>query len=131
MVRLILRTGALDGKPAPAGELRSQRHRQIAARAAEEAVVLLKNEGDLLPFDAAPLRTVAVVGPNAAVRRIQGGGSSQVRPGRQTSMLRAIEELLAGRAEVIHAEGGDNEPVPPAARPDMFSPDAGARPGRA
>jgi beta-glucosidase len=123
MVRLIVRTGALDGKPRPAGELRSKRHRDIAARAAEEAVVLLKNEGDLLPFDAESLRTVAVVGPNAAARRIQGGGSSQVRAGRQISILTAIEELLAGACEVLHGEGGDNEPVPPSARPDMFSPD--------
>ncbi|MEP6967861.1 MAG: glycoside hydrolase family 3 C-terminal domain-containing protein, partial [Pseudomonadota bacterium] len=124
MVRLILRTGALDGKPAPKGELRSKRHREIAARAAEEAVVLLRNEGDLLPFNPATIRTVAVVGPNAATRRIQGGGSSQVRAGRRISILQAIGELLAGRCEVTHADGGDNEPVPPAARPDMFSPDA-------
>ncbi len=122
MVRLILRIGALDGKPAPKGELGSKRHRQIAARAAEEAVVLLRNEGDLLPFDPAMIRTVVVVGPNAAARRIQGGGSSQVRAGRRISILQAIGELLAGRCEVTHAEGGDNEPVPPAARPDMFSP---------
>ena len=45
MVRLILRTGVLDGKPAPAGELRTLRHRQTAARAAEEAVVLFKESG--------------------------------------------------------------------------------------
>ncbi len=123
MVRLILRMGVLDGKPKPAGELRSKRHRQIAARAAEESVVLLKNEGDLLPLNPAALATVAVIGPNAAVRRIQGGGSSHVRPGRRTSMLQAIEERLAGQAEVVFAEGGDNEPVPPAARAAMFSPD--------
>ncbi len=124
MVRLILRTGVLDGGPAPAGELRSARHRQVAARAAEEAAVLLKNDGELLPLDAGAIRTLAVVGPNAAARRIQGGGSSQVRAGRQISILQAIETLLAGRCEVLHAEGGDNEPVPPAARPDLFSPDA-------
>ncbi|HEY5289347.1 MAG TPA: glycoside hydrolase family 3 C-terminal domain-containing protein, partial [Caulobacteraceae bacterium] len=113
----------LDGKAKPAGELRSRRHREIAARAAEESVVLLKNDGDLLPFDAGELSTVAVIGPNAAARRIQGGGSSHVRPGRRTSMLQAIEEFLTGRADVVYAEGGDNEPVPPAARAAMFSPD--------
>ncbi len=125
MIRLILRTGALDGKPRPQGELRSQRHRDIAARAAEEAVVLLKNEGPLLPLNPEVLRSVAVVGPDAAARRIQGGGSSQVRPGRQTSILQSIGDFLAGRCEVTHAEGGDNEPHPPAARSAMFSPDEG------
>ncbi|HEX7758579.1 MAG TPA: glycoside hydrolase family 3 C-terminal domain-containing protein [Caulobacteraceae bacterium] len=123
MLRLILRTGVLDGKPAPAGELRTKRHRDIAARAAEEAPVLLKNAGDILPFDPAKMRTVAVVGPNAAARRIQGGGSSQVRAGRQISILQAVQDLLAGQAEVVHADGGDNEPAPPTARPVMFSPD--------
>lgn len=123
MLRLILRTGVLDGKDPPKGELRTRRHREIAARAAEEALVLLKNDGDLLPFDPTRVRTVAVVGPNAAARRIQGGGSSQVRAGRQISILQAVQDLLANLAEVVHADGGDNEPVPPAAKPAMFSPD--------
>ena len=56
MLRLILRTGVLDGEAPPAGELRTARHRAIAARAAEEAVVLLKNDGDLLPLSPAAIR---------------------------------------------------------------------------
>jgi beta-glucosidase len=123
MVRLILRTGVLDGRPAPAGELRTLRHREIAAQAAEEAVVLLKNEGELLPLDAGALRRLAVIGPNAAARRIQGGGSSQVRAGRQISILQAVKDLLGDGCEVVHADGGDNEPVPPQARAAAFSAD--------
>lgn len=123
MLRLILRTGVLDGAPVRKGELRSQRHREIAGRAAEEGVVLLKNQADLLPLDLGAIRTLAVVGPNAAARRIQGGGSSQVRAGRQTSILQAIRELVGGQCEVLHGDGGDNEPVPPTARPALFSPD--------
>jgi beta-glucosidase len=119
IIRLILRTGALDGGPAPAGELRTDRHRAIAAR----AVVLLKNAGDLLPLDPAAIRTLAVVGPNAAATRIQGGGSSQVRAGRRISILQAIGDLLGEATQVWRADGGDSEPVPPAARPEMFSPD--------
>ncbi len=123
MCRLILRTGALDGGAAKKGEIRTQRHRRIAEQAAVEAVVLLRNEGDLLPLAPAQLKRLAVVGPNADARRIQGGGSSQVRTDRRVSLLSAITERLAGRAEVLHADGGDSEPVPPAARPAMFSPD--------
>jgi beta-glucosidase len=123
LIRLILRTGVLDGTAPPTGELRTPRHRAVAARAAEEAVVLLKNEGDLLPLDRAALRTLAVVGPNAAATPIQGGGSSQVRQGRSPSILQAIAELVGASTHVLHADGGDNEPVPPAARPEMFSPD--------
>jgi beta-glucosidase len=123
LVRLILRTGVIDGGERPAGELRSARHRAIAARAAEEAVVLLKNEGELLPLDPNGLHSLAVVGPNAAVRRIQGGGSSQVRASREVSLLQAIQGLLGEAVEVRHAEGGDNEPVPPHARSGLFSAD--------
>jgi beta-glucosidase len=125
LCRLILRTGALDGGPAPTGELRTARHQRIAQDAAVEAVVLLKNAGDLLPLEPGSLKRVAVVGPNASARRIQGGGSSQVRTDKRVSILSALTERLAGRAEVLHADGGDNEPVPPAARPAMFSPDEG------
>ena len=48
-----------------------------------------------------------------------------MRTDRRVSILSAITDRLAGRAEVLHADGGDNEPVPPAARPAMFSPDEG------
>jgi len=123
LCRLILRTGVLDGGAPPTGELRTARHQRIARDAAIEAVVLLKNQGDLLPLEPATLRRIAVVGPNAAARRIQGGGSSQVRTDKRVSILSALTDRLAGRAEVLHADGGDNEPVPPAARPANFSPD--------
>lgn len=123
MCRLILRTGVLDGKPPPRGELRSERHRKIAERAAAEAVVLLKNEDDLLPLAAARLKSLAVVGPNATARRIQGGGSSQVRTDRRTSILAVLQQRLDDQVEVLHADGGDNEAFPPAAKPAQFSPE--------
>ena len=125
MARLILRTGVLDGGARPAGELRTQRHRDVAARAAEEAVVLLRNEGELLPLDPQHPRRVAVVGPVADVQRIQGGGSSQVRSGRRTTILQSIRDLLGDGCEVVHAEGGDGEAVPPVARTASFSADLG------
>lgn len=47
--------------------------RALARRAAERSVVLLRNEGDLLPLTAGALRRIAVVGPNAdSVRALQG-----------------------------------------------------------
>lgn len=124
MVRLILRTGVLDGKPRPKGEIRTERHRKLAERAAAEAVVLLKNDDELLPFSVGVVKRLAVVGPNAAARRIQGGGSSQVRTDRRTSVLQALRDQVEGRGVTIeHADGGDNEPAPPAAKPAQFSPE--------
>lgn len=44
-------------------------HRGVARIAAERSAVLLRNEGDLLPLDAASLRSIAVIGPKAVSKR--------------------------------------------------------------
>ena len=129
MCRLILRTGALDGGRPPSGELRTARHRQIAEDAAVEAVVLLKNASELLPLTPATLSSLAVVGPNAAARRIQGGGSSQVRTDRRVSILSALPERLAGRARCCTPTAATtSRSRPPRGR--RCSARTGARPGR-
>src|SRR5450759_1132240 len=40
-------------------------HRKLALRSAQESVILLKNQGALLPLDASKIKTLAVIGPNA------------------------------------------------------------------
>jgi len=55
-------------------------HHRIAVRVAEESMVLLKNEGSLLPLQRGA--RVAVVGELATHPRTQGGGSSQINPAR-------------------------------------------------
>ncbi len=120
LIRLILRAGLLDGAK-PDGELRSDRHRRIARRAAEEAIVLLKNDGDLLPFDADAIKTLAVIGPNANFIRLQGDGSSRVSTDRWPTPLESLGARLP-KAHLIYAQGGDAEPAPPQAQARMFSP---------
>jgi beta-glucosidase len=51
----------------------------VAQRAAEEGIVLLKNDGDLLPLSA-KARRITVIGGRADVGVLSGGGSSQVIP---------------------------------------------------
>ncbi|MBV9331072.1 MAG: glycoside hydrolase family 3 C-terminal domain-containing protein, partial [Alphaproteobacteria bacterium] len=123
MVRFILRTGALDGSPRRAGELLSERHRAVAREAAEEGIVLLKNEGNLLPFDAASIRTLAVIGPAVENFRMQGDGSSRVASSRQVSVRDSLGSLLGPNTKIIYADGVDNEPYPRLARKEFFSPD--------
>ena len=53
-------------------------HAAVAQRAAEAGIVLLKNEGDLLPI-ARTAKRIVVIGGNADVGVLSGGGSSQVR----------------------------------------------------
>src|SRR5271165_375716 len=53
---------------------------EIAQRLEEKSIVLLRNEGGLLPLDATKLKSVAVIGAHADVGMISGGGSAQVDP---------------------------------------------------
>ena len=123
MVRFILRTKALDGALRPQGELCSDRHRQIACRAAEEAIVLLKNDGPLLPLDPASVKTLAVIGPSVENFRMQGDGSSRVNTQRQVSVRDSLASLLGDRVKLVYAEGVDNEPYPRLAQSRHFSTD--------
>src|SRR5207237_1571229 len=52
----------------------------VAQNIAEQSIVLLRNEGNLLPLDASKLKSIAVIGAHADVGMISGGGSAQVDP---------------------------------------------------
>ncbi|MGJ6966399.1 glycoside hydrolase family 3 C-terminal domain-containing protein [Streptosporangium sp. G11] len=88
--------------------------RALLRRAVAASTVLLRNEGSLLPLDPSRLRRVAVLGPNAAAARIQGGGSAGVYPMSVVSPLDGIREALSGTAEVLHRPGPhlDDRPTP-------------------
>jgi beta-xylosidase len=77
-------------------------HRDLALRAARETITLLKNEDGLLPLDPAKLRTLAVIGPNAA-REMLGGYSGT--PKRVVTVLEGIRAAVGGRVDVRYAEG--------------------------
>jgi beta-glucosidase len=79
-------------------------HRDLALQAAQRAIVLLKNDGRLLPLDPARLKTVAVIGPNATGVH-QGGYSRDPGPGRGVSPLDGIRTRLGSAVQVLHAEG--------------------------
>jgi beta-glucosidase len=77
-------------------------HQRLALEAAQEAIVLLKNEGRLLPLDLAKIKTVAVIGPNAADLHV--GGYSR-DPLRGVSLLDGIRVRVGSAATVRYAEG--------------------------
>ena len=67
-------------------------HHALARRAAAASIVLLKNEGNLLPLAAEG--SVAVIGEFARTPRFQGAGSSQVNPTRVDVLLAELTTLL-------------------------------------
>ena len=78
-----------NAKPETAWDMEAQ-HRQ-AAEIAAECMVLLKNEGDLLPLDKED--EIAFIGEFAAKPRFQGGGSSHINSFKTTGALEAAEGL--------------------------------------
>ena len=79
-------------------------HHTLARQAAAESVVLLRNDGGLLPLDAADTGTIAVIGEFARTPRFQGAGSSQVNP---IHVEVALDELIAivGEERITFAPG--------------------------
>jgi beta-glucosidase len=73
----------------------------LAREAAQRSIALLVNDG-ILPLTAGAQARVAVIGPNAAVARL-GGYSSLPRD--PVSLLDGVRAHLAGKAEVVHAQG--------------------------
>ncbi len=77
-------------------------HKALARQAAGEAMILLKNENHLLPLDAGKIKTLAVIGPNAA--EIHLGGYSAV-PMQGTSVLQGLKDFAGSAMNVRYAEG--------------------------
>ncbi|GAB5451195.1 MAG: glycoside hydrolase family 3 C-terminal domain-containing protein [Halioglobus sp.] len=78
-------------------------HHLLARRAAEEACVLLKNDGDMLPL--AKEGKLAVIGTLAATPRYQGNGSSQINPTRIDTPLEEIQQQLGIDHALQYAPG--------------------------
>jgi len=108
--------------PAQTKEIDTPEQRAVAREGALASLVLLKNEGKLLPLALGALRSIAVIGPNAAVARTGGGGSSRVTPKTPPQTpLEAIREVVGSRFDVGYAlgcpmEGEDKEKQTPEAR---------------
>src|ERR1043165_9799460 len=77
-------------------------HQALAAEAARRSIVLLKNQNNLLPLDRTKLKTLAVIGPNAATVHL-GGYSDQ--PGRGVSVLQGVKDKAGASINVVYAEG--------------------------
>jgi beta-glucosidase len=119
ILRLAARVGALAGAPPPAAVTApaTPTAAQVATlvrEAASAGMVLLRNHGNVLPLDPATLRLrrVAVLGPNAATARTQGGGSATVQPPYTVSPLEGIQRVLGPEVEVRHAPGGNGDSAP-------------------
>ena len=87
LLELVLSTtAAMEKAPRSFDE---KAHHELAQRAAAESIVLLKNEGGILPLKHS--KKIALIGDFALTPRYQGAGSSMVNPTRVDSLKDAME----------------------------------------
>ena len=117
ILHVMFTAGLFDHPHVGGGDVDTPEQRQVARTAANESIVLLKNSGGVLPLSAEKSRKIAVIGPNAAVARTGGGGSSLVRPEYAITALDGIKEAAGPRADIVHALGivmeGEDAAKPP------------------
>ena len=110
VLRIILLSGRMDQKVSK-GAVNTPGHQKLARQLAEEAITLLKNDGGILPLGKG-IKSIAVIGPNAAEAVIEGGGSSKVPPLYRVSPLEALQKRLDGKMKIEYASGSDNVDEP-------------------
>lgn len=80
----------------------SSENRKVAEEIALESIVMLRNEGGILPLEKSALSKIAVIGPNADSEQV---GNYTVGRSEITSFLAGVQAATAGKIEVSHAAG--------------------------
>lgn len=103
VLRLFFRTNM--NKQRPYGFLCSEAHYEAARQIAQQGIVLLQNNGNVLPIQVEKCRRILVVGENAIKMMTVGGGSSSLKAQHEISPLQGLQQRLAGKVEVDFARG--------------------------
>ena len=122
ILRAILRVGLLDGPRTPNHALvNSLAHQHLTFEAASKGIVLLKNEGGILPLDASAIHSIAVIGPAAVDMQYGAAGSPGLTPFYSINPLQGIQDVVGPRVAVNYARGtqtGSPIPAPAFLLPD-------------
>lgn len=89
----------------PADSTYSLADRAVALQGALESITLLKNEGHLLPLDAAKIKTIAIIGPDAWPAVPGGGGSSEAKAFDPVDTVTGIGNLLGPDVHLLYSRG--------------------------
>ena len=109
ILRLIFRTSMNPHKPF--GSLGSPEHGQAGRKIAEEGIVLLQNNNNVLPIDLNKAKKIAVIGENAIKMMTVGGGSSSLKVKYEISPLDGLKNRVGTKAEVVYARGYVGDPT--------------------
>lgn len=109
ILRLMFRTTMNPNRPY--GSFATKEHALIGRKIAQEGIVLLKNQNNLLPLDPKQPRRILVVGENAKKMMTLGGGSSELKVKYEISPLQGIENYFTPASQVTYAEGYSSVPT--------------------
>ncbi len=102
LLRVMFLVGLFDDEDSlPQGSRNTSEHQLLARKIAEEGIVLLKNERNILPLNIEKLKKIAVIGPNANKKTFLGAGSSTNFPPYEIKPIDGIREKCKGRVEII------------------------------
>lgn len=102
ILRLIFRTTMSADRPF--GKFVSPEHSDAARKIAEQGIVLLKNNKQLLPIPVGKYKTIAVIGENATRRLTIGGGSSSLKVEYEISPLEGFQKKY-GKDHIVFSKG--------------------------
>ena len=104
ILRVMYATHQLGTAKRQPGAYNTKEHQATTLKVAEEGIVLLKNEDNLLPFKKT-VKTVAVIGANAERMNSMGGGSGQIKAKYEISALQGIKNELGSQVNVTYSPG--------------------------
>jgi beta-glucosidase len=113
----------------PEREVNNPEHRLVAREVAGEAIVLLKNEGPVLPLNQNEIKTIAVIGENARWAQIQGGGSAYVPPHYSISPMEGVRAKAGPDIRVDYEIGCSTHRMLPLLESEWLQGSDGAGPG--
>lgn len=127
LLRLMFRVNKFDSKR-KAGEFNTREHQQATYDIAAEAMVLLKNEENILPINKDKVKKILVVGPNAKKLFAAGGGSCGVRTPYEITQLEGIKSAFPDcEIEYENVNFGDPYQDIPVQQMDIIEMKAGVR----
>jgi beta-glucosidase len=103
ILRLMFRTRMNTRRPW--GSFGTEEHALAGRTIAQEGIVLLKNDKQILPLDFSVVKKIAVIGENATKPMTIGGGSSSLKVKYEVSPLDGLKNYAGNKAEIIYATG--------------------------
>ena len=106
VLRVMIKTNVLDPKKRfGPGSMNTKEHQQATYDAAAEAIVLLKNQNNLLPLDVSSIKSLAVIGDNATRKHSNGGLSSEIKAVYEVTPLEALRAKWGDKVDIRFAQG--------------------------